>query len=830
MKKKFGVTGMSCASCVGHVKKAVESVKGVANADVNLLDNSMVVDYDENVVTVKDVESAVKKAGYGIKKEGDEEKKDYSLYKLIFAIVDLIVIMYFSMGNMMWGFPAPWFVDHHKGPIGFAVLQAVLVMPIVVIYFNYFVSGYKKLFKGKPNMDSLISLGSTASLIYGFVSLGMIIYGETSGRHDVVMQYTHALCFESAGMILTLVSLGKYLENVSKKKTKREISRLMELAPTTARVLKDGVEKEVSISELKAGDVVVVKKGEKIAVDGRITEGRAFVNQANITGESMPKELTVGDDVFSSTTVSTGYIKVKANKVGEDTMFSSILKMVRDASASKPPIEKFADKVSLVFVPIVIGIALLSFVINMIVSKDVELSLNFMISTLVIACPCALGLATPVAVMVGTGKGASMGILIKDAEKLERARKVKVVVFDKTGTLTDGKPVVTDVSGKVDSGILDAVYSIENMSEHPLSLALKEYAKAQGAKLVKVEDFKSIDGVGLYGKVGGKEYLIGGYKLLKRAESETASKTFGGYATAGKTPILLLENGKYVCAFALFDEVKKDAKRAVSLLQKDGIIVGMLTGDNELTAKKVATDLGLDFYYADLYPEGKVEKIKELQEKYGHFVTMVGDGVNDAPSLAVADLSVAVSSASGESKEFSDINLVGKELVGVYDAVKLSKRVIFTIKLGMFWAMIYNTLCILVACGALYYPLGWKISPMISSIAMSLSSVSVVLNALSINFFKSERREKMVKTVFKVEGLMCAHCEKRVTEAVKSAVSVSKVTASHTEKEVVVISKGELDTQAVKASIENAGYTVLSFASEPCEEKGFFAKLFGKNK
>ena len=824
MKRKFGVTGMSCASCVGHVQKAVESVKGVQSVSVNLLENSMVVEYDDNGVSVKDIENAVKRAGYGIKKDSDGEKKDYSLYKLIFAVVDLIIIMYFSMGNMMWGFPAPWFVDAHKCPIGFAALQAVLVTPVVVIYFGYFVSGFKKLFKGKPNMDSLIGLGSAASLIYGVASLVMIIYGEKTGNAELTMKYTHSLCFESAGMILTLVSLGKYLENLSKKRTKRELTKLMELAPTTARVIADGVEKEVDVTELAVGDVIVVKKGEKIAVDGEIIEGNAFVNQANVTGESMPKELAVGDNVFSSTIVSSGYIKVKATKVGDDTVFSSILKMVREASASKPPIEKFADRVSLFFVPAVIGIALLSFVVNMAVSKDLELSLNFMISTLVIACPCALGLATPVAVMVGTGKGATLGILIKDAEKLERARKVKVVVFDKTGTLTNGTPVVTDVSENLKTEDLNALYSIENMSEHPLSAAIKKYAEEEGATLTEVEEFKSIDGVGLSGRVGNSEYLVGGYKLLEKAKSELATKRFNEYATAGKTPICVLKDGKYVCTFGIFDEVKKDAKKTVGLLKKDGIKVFMLTGDNELTAKKVAADLGLDGYYANLYPKDKVDKIKELQNEYGHFVTMVGDGVNDAPSLAVADLSVAVSSASGESKEFSDINLVGKELVGVYDAVALSKRVILTIKLGLFWAMIYNTLCILIACGASYYAFGLKINPMISSVAMSLSSVSVVLNALSINFFKSERSEKMVKTVLKVDGMMCSMCEKRVVEAVKGSVKVSKVTASHTDKEVVIISKGELDTQAVKSSIENQGYIVTGIESAPYEKKSIFSR------
>ena len=843
MKKKFNIEGMTCSACQAHVQKAVEKVAGTKEVNVNLLQNTMVVDFDEKICDIQTIEDSVEKAGY--KAYLDEEKttsiskeatkKDYALLKLIISGILLVILMYFSMGNMMWGFPSFSFLDHHQNPMGFALIQFLLVLPILYLYRHYFISGFKKILKRAPNMDSLIAIGATASVLYGIFALFMISYaqanianiaitGEGNLQHyqTILVTYHDSLYFESAGMILTLVSLGKYLEALSKKKTTKALTKLMDLAPKKAILLKDGQEVEVPIEDVKENDIVVVKKGASVPVDGIIIEGSASIDQSNITGESMPVYKQVNQTVFSSTIVNSGYIKIQATKVGKDTSIATIIQLVEEASNSKAPISKLADKISGIFVPIILGIALLTFIGNMIASSNFELSLNFAISVVVIACPCALGLATPVAIMVGTGKGAENGLLIKNAEILEKAHLIKTVVLDKTGTITEGKPKVIDfVNLNQDENLLSVIYSLENQSEHPLALSIIEYAKEKHTPLLQVESFEAIEGQGIKGKVNKIEYAIGNSKMLENYHIKKHSilQQMDDYALEGKTPLVIVKDQLIVGLITIKDQVKETSKHAIAALVQKNIKVVMLTGDNQKTAQSIAKEVGVSEVIADVLPTEKQKVIQSLKTDEKHLVAMVGDGVNDALALMSADLGIAIGGGSDVALESSDIVLLKNDLMDVLNVIALSKRVLNTIKMNLFWAFFYNLICVIIATGIFYYiNHDFKINPMIGSLAMSISSVSVVLNALTINFFKIKKNEKneldgkeenkMNTLILKVEGMMCNHCKQHVEDACKKIKNVVSATASLDEKKVTIEYVDTLNKEEIIQSIKEAGYEV----------------------
>lgn len=822
MKLKFNVEGMTCASCQAHVSKAVEQLEGTSKVNVNLLKNTLDVEVDEAKCDASKIEDAVQKAGYKAyipnanKKTDKLIEKNHDLAYLIFSLVDLLVIMYFSMGHMMWGWPVPKVFNMHTNPMGFSLVQFILVLPIIFLYRKYFINGFKKLIKLSPNMDTLIAIGATFSIAYGIYCLFMISMGYN--------EYHMYLYFEAAGMILTLVSLGKYLEKLSKRKTTTAIEKLMDLSPKEAVVLKDNIETKVKIEEVKLGDIVVVKKGDSVPVDGKIIEGNASIDQSNITGESIPVYKTANDDVYSSTIVTAGYIKVKATKVGEDTSIANIIKLVDEASNSKAPISKLADKISGVFVPVILAIALVTFIINLIVSKDFQIALNFAITVIVIACPCALGLATPVAIMVGTGKGAENGLLIKNAEILEKAHHIKTVVLDKTGTITEGKPRVTDFeSFESDSDLLSVIYSLENMSEHPLALSMIEYAKENNANLLEVKEFKTTDGRGIEGIVNNSKYFIGNYKSVEELKLNTKEleDKVNNLSYQGKTPLLIIKDNKVVGLIAVKDEVKESSKQAISELRNKGIKVIMLTGDNRKTAEAIAKEVNVDEVISDVHPEDKQKVINSLKTNDKNLIAMVGDGVNDAPALTSADLGIAIGGGSDIAIESADIVLLRNDLLDVLNVISLSKRVINTIKLSLFWAFFYNFVCVILSTGFLYYLTDKKfmMTPMIASVAMSISSVSVVLTSLTINFFKVKKaknsnnssvsikeKNKMQTKVIYVDGMMCNHCKAHVEEACKKVPGVSDAVVSLQDKNVTVTCEEKVTDEALKQSIKEAGY------------------------
>lgn len=822
MKLKFNVEGMTCASCQAHVSKAVEQLEGTSKVNVNLLKNTLDVEVDEAKCDASKIEDAVQKAGYKAyipnanKKTDKLIEKNHDLAYLIFSLVDLLVIMYFSMGHMMWGWPVPKVFNMHTNPMGFSLVQFILVLPIIFLYRKYFINGFKKLIKLSPNMDTLIAIGATFSIAYGIYCLFMISMEYT--------EYHMYLYFEAAGMILTLVSLGKYLEKLSKRKTTTAIEKLMDLSPKEAVVLKDNIETKVKIEEVKLGDIVVVKKGDSVPVDGKIIEGNASIDQSNITGESIPVYKTANDDVYSSTIVTAGYIKVKATKVGEDTSIANIIKLVDEASNSKAPISKLADKISGVFVPVILAIALVTFIINLIVSKDFQIALNFAITVIVIACPCALGLATPVAIMVGTGKSAENGLLIKNAEILEKAHHIKTVVLDKTGTITEGKPRVTDFeSFESDSDLLSVIYSLENMSEHPLALSMIEYAKENNANLLEVKEFKTTDGRGIEGIVNNSKYFIGNYKSVEELKLNTKEleDKVNNLSYQGKTPLLIIKDNKVVGLIAVKDEVKESSKQAISELRNKGIKVIMLTGDNRKTAEAIAKEVNVDEVISDVHPEDKQKVINSLKTNDKNLVAMVGDGVNDALALTSADLGIAIGGGSDIAIESADIVLLRNDLLDVLNVISLSKRVINTIKLSLFWAFFYNFVCVILSTGFLYYLTDKKfmMTPMIASVAMSISSVSVVLTSLTINFFKVKKaknsnnssvsikeKNKMQTKVIYVDGMMCNHCKAHVEEACKKVPGVSDAVVSLQDKNVTVTCEEKVTDEALKQSIKEAGY------------------------
>lgn len=730
--RKYDITGMSCSACSARVQKAVSSLEGVDKAEVNLLTNTMTVETSlPDSVIIK----AVKKAGYGAKvsegtRKKQEEKGDQKL-RLILSFAFLIPLFIIAMGPMM-KIPMDFLTDI---PWLYAGLELILVIPIIVLNFHYYTSGYKSLFKGAPNMNTLIAVGSSIAFVYSLVSFALIIKGCVRGEEHVMHTYMDRLYFESTGMILALISLGKYFESRSKKRTSDAIEKLLRLSPDVATVIIDGEEKTVGIEEVNIGDVVIVKSGERVPLDGKVVEGRASVDTSAVTGESIPRDCAIGDEAISGTLVTGGYIKFSVTAVGEDTVIKKIVKLVEEASSSKAPIGRLADKISGIFVPVVMAISVVAFVIWMIVKKDFSFAINIAVSVLVISCPCALGLATPVAIMVGTGKGAEKGILIKSAESLELMHKVNCIVMDKTGTITEGKPKVVTVKGPV----MPVAYSMEKLSVHPLSDAVIKYAEENGIASSDVSDFDEIPGRGLKGVIDGKVCLVGNAALMRENGLEPYPDE------EGYTTLNVSCGGEYLGAIYVADEVKSDSVAAIAELKRMGIKTVMLTGDNDANAKKTYEEVGVDEYIAEVLPEDKEKYVREYQRNY--VVAMVGDGINDAPALTRADIGIAIGAGTDIAIDSADVVLIKNSLVDVVEGIHLSKQTIRIIKQNLFWAFGYNVLGIPIAAGALYYAGGILLNPMIAAACMSLSSVSVVLNALRLRLFKKKRNEFDEKTV-----------------------------------------------------------------------------------
>lgn len=831
--KQYNVTGMSCASCVARVEKAVNKVDGVTSCSVNLLTNSMSVDGD---VKSNDVISAVEKAGYGASLKGNSSKENKSndeplkdtetpkLKKRLFSsLVFLLLLMYISMGHMMWGFPLPSIlVNNH---IAMGLIQLLLTGIIMVINQKFFVSGFKALIHRSPNMDTLVALGAGASFIYSVYALFAMTNAQVNNDMSLVMKYMDEFYFESAGMILTLITLGKMLESYSKGKTTNAIKGLMNLAPKKATILVDNVEKVVPIEEVKIGDIFVVKPGENIPVDGVVIEGESAVNESALTGESIPVDKTVGDNVSGATVNQSGFIKCKATKVGEDTTLSQIIKMVSDASATKAPIAKVADKVSGVFVPIVISIAVVTIIVWLLCGATFGNALVRGISVLVISCPCALGLATPVAIMVGNGVGAKNGILFKNATSLETTGKVSYVLLDKTGTITNGTPVVTDIipsENYTKNDLLSYASSLESKSEHPLAKAVVQKAIDSNTKTLDTTDFKSLTGNGVSAKINGKTIVGGSVKHISSIANidENIIKQADDLATKGKTPLLFVMDNQLLGIIAVADVVKSDSPKAIKELQNMGIKVVMVTGDNEKTAQAIAKESGVDEVIAGVLPDGKEKVVTQYKEK--GMVAMVGDGINDAPALTRADIGIAIGAGTDVAIDSADIVLMKSKLTDVSGAIRLSRGTLRNIHENLFWAFIYNVIGIPLAAGVWIPIFGWTLSPMFGAAAMSLSSFCVVTNALRLNFLniRSSKRDRKIKnktnkkekntmtTTLKINGMMCPHCEATVKTALENIDGVTSAEVSHESGTAVVTLSKEVSEDVLKKAVVDKGYTV----------------------
>ena len=827
MKIRFQVTGMTCAACSARVEKVTRQTAGVDSAEVNLLANTMVVEAkDESVIPA--IQKAVSDAGYGAipetpgKKAAPQPVQTENPLKemktrLIASAVFLVVLMYFTMGHMI-GLPVPMW--YHHNPLMAALLQFFLTLPVVYLNRVYYSRGLKALWHRAPNMDSLIAVGSLAALIYGVAALFRMAAAMGNGDMETAHQYGENLYFESASMILTLITLGKFLETRAKGKTGDAIRALMDLSPKTATVRRDGVETEVAVEDVRLGDTVIVRSGGRIPVDGTVLSGRASVDQSALTGESVPVEKAVGDTVAAATINTEGYLEFRTDKVGEDTTLSQIIRMVEEAGGSKAPIARLADKIAGVFVPVVMGIALVAFAVWMIAKGDLEFALNIGISVLVISCPCALGLATPVAIMVGTGRGARMGLLFKNAEALENLHKVDTVVVDKTGTLTTGKPAVTDIlpGGLPEAELLKLAAALEEKSEHPFAKAILE--KAAGVDHPQAEKFETIPGKGVSGVIEGKKFFGGNGRLME--ELGVQIPVLPDSVDAGGTPLhFASENGTYLGTIVAADVLKADSVAAVAAMKKMHLNVVMLTGDNEKTARAIAAKAGIDRVISDVLPGDKAGAVERLR-KEGHKVVMVGDGINDAPALVTADVGLAIGNGTDIAIESADVVLMNGSLMGVGNAVALSRATIRNIRENLFWAFFYNCLGIPVAAGALYPAFRILLNPMIGAAAMSCSSVFVVTNALRLRFFKPKeietepvnnvehttiKEETAMKTVIHVEGMMCGHCKMHVENACKGVPGVTDAVVDLAAKNVTVT--GDADLAALKAAITEAGYQVV---------------------
>lgn len=832
--KKFNVTGMSCAACSSRVEKAVSKVEGVQSCSVSLLTNSMGVEgsaSDESII------AAVEKAGYGASVAGAEKKQSAEtdqlkdkdtpvlMHRLIASVGFLVVLMYISMGHMMWGWPLPnFFTDNH---IAMGLVQLLLCVIIMVINQKFFISGFKGLIHRSPNMDTLVALGSGASFVYSVYALFAMTDAQVKGNAELVMSYMHEFYFESAAMILTLITVGKMLEAHSKGKTTNALKALLNLAPKKATLLIDGKETEVTVDKVKKGDVFVVRPGESIPVDAEITDGSTAVDESALTGESIPVDKVVGDTVSAGTINKSGFIKCSATAVGEDTALSQIIKMVSDAAATKAPVAKIADKVSGVFVPAVIVIALITIAVWLLCGQTVGYALARGISVLVISCPCALGLATPVAIMVGNGMGARKGILFKTAASLEEAGKTQIAVLDKTGTITKGEPKVTDIIPFeiTENELLKYAYSIEAKSEHPLAKAIIVKAEELSLNPYEVTDFKAESGSGLSAEYNGEKIIGGSKKYISSLIniSNDISSRADSLSEEGKTPLFFMKGDKLLGIIAVADVIKDESPQAVKELQNMGIKVVMLTGDNERTAKAVGKLAGVDEVIAGVMPDGKEKVVAELK-KQGK-VLMVGDGINDAPALTRADIGMAIGSGTDIAIDAADVVFMKSKLTDVPAAVRLSRKTLRNIHENLFWAFIYNVIGIPLAAGVWIPLLGWQLNPMFGAAAMSLSSFCVVTNALRLNFFditnpkkdrkikyKSKKDDNAMTKTMKIDGMMCSHCEGRVKQSLEGLAQVSQAEVSHEKGTAVVTLTAEVSNDVIKKTVEDQGYNVISIS------------------
>ena len=844
MKQKFTVTGMTCSACSAHVDKAVRKLDGVCDVNVNLLGGSMTVDWD-GALTTEQIVSAVEKAGYGASLPAapgqsaaqarpavsamEDDLKNMKA-RLISSFVFLIPLFYLSMGHMM-GWPIPGFFHGTENAMTYALTLFLLTVPIMVINQKYYRVGFKTLFHLSPNMDSLIAVGSAAAVVYGIAALYCIGWGLGHGDAALVERYSMDLYFESAGMILALITLGKYLETRSKGKTGQAIVRLMDLTPKTAAVLRDGTEVEVPVEQVQAGDLVLVRPGGSVPVDGVVVEGASSVDESALTGESIPVDKGPGDTVISASINKSGVLTIRATRVGDNTTLAQMIRLVDEAASSKAPIAKLADKVAGVFVPVVMAIALITAVIWMIATGSVERALTSGVAVLVISCPCALGLATPVAIMVGTGKGAEYGILVKSAEGLENLRSVTTIVLDKTGTVTEGRPKVTDLYplGKTTAEeLLCVAASLEKPSEHPLGAAIVEEAGSRNIPLCAVEKFQAVHGKGVRGSIQGADYLAGNAAMLADAKVDLGrdSMIADELAKQGKTPLFFVEDGKPIGIIAVADTVKATSKAAIEGFQKLGLKVVMLTGDNKRTAEAIGRELGLTQVVSEVLPTDKERQIAALQEQ-GEKVAMVGDGINDAPALARADVGLAIGAGTDVAIESADIVLMKSDLVDAVTAVELSRATIRNVKQNLFWAFFYNAVCIPVAAGVLAIWGGPQLSPMLGAAAMSLSSVCVVSNALRLRFFKPsiqshaevktggtpavevKGEQKAMEKKVVIEGMMCQHCRAHVDKALNGIPGASATVDLDSKTAVVT---GDVSDDAIRTAVEEAGYQVVSIS------------------
>lgn len=828
MKEKYDIIGMSCSACSAAVDRAVRSLEGVSEVNVNLLSNNMSVEYDESRVTPNLICKVVEDAGYKAISQNTststpaEKKDDLKERKrsLILSFVFLIPLFYISMGHMM-GWSLPSILTGHENMMIFAFTLFLLVLPIIYLNRGYYQRGFKALMHKSPNMDTLIAMGSCAATVYSIYIMFMMCYSVGRGNLDAVHEYAMMLYFESAGMILTLISLGKYLEARSKKKTNEAIEKLMGLMPSSATVLRDGKEVIVSIDVVMIDDIVIVKSGQSIPVDGVIIEGQSAIDESMITGESLPVDKSVGDKVIGATMNVEGYLKVRTTSVKGDSVLSQIISLVEDASSSKAPIARLADKISGIFVPSVITIAIITFIVWMVLGQTFHFALNCAISVLVISCPCALGLATPTAIMVGTGKGAQLGILIKSAETLEEISKADAIIFDKTGTITKGKPQISDIVsiGVSDMELLEMAGTIEAASSHPLAKAIIEYNEEHGNTNGQIEDFESIGGKGLKGIYKDKVLLSGNKRLMDEysidlSDVKDQADEFG---KVGKTPLYFAYDGKLIGLIVVSDVLKDTSKQAIDDLKAKGLKIYMLTGDNALTAKAIGDELGIETI-AEVLPQDKEKHVRDLQNQ-GHKVIMVGDGINDAPALMRSDIGVAMTSGTDIAMDSADAVLMKNDLNDVVTLIDLSKATLRNIKQNLFWAFIYNIIGIPIAAGVFYPITGLLLDPMYGAAAMSLSSVFVVSNALRLRFFKPKRtntnekieeikEEKEMKKVIDVEGMMCDHCVMHVTKALEGVKGVKSAEVSLETNQAVVTTGALVTDKALTKAIEEAGYSV----------------------
>lgn len=842
--EQYIVTGMSCAACSSRVEKAVSKVPGVTSCSVSLLTNSMGV---EGTASEQEIIKAVADAGYGASKKGEGAAKIQSSSasagedmlkdrttpalkkRLIASLGFLIVLMYFSMGHMMWGWPVPGFMKDNHVMMG--LLQMLLTIAVMVINQKFFISGFKGMIHRAPNMDTLVALGSGASFVYSTYALFAMTDAQMRGDMDAVMSYMHDFYFESAAMILALITVGKMLEARSKGKTTDALKGLMKLAPKTAVVIRGEKEVQVSIEQVQKGDCFVVKPGENIPVDGEVIEGNSAVNESALTGESIPVDKAVGDKVSAATVNQSGYLKCRATRVGEDTTLSQIIQMVSDAAATKAPIAKIADRISGVFVPTVITIAVITIIVWLIAGQSIGFALSRGIAVLVISCPCALGLATPVAIMVGNGMGARNGIMFKTAVSLEETGKMQIVALDKTGTITSGEPKVTDIipaAGVTEDTLLKYAYALENKSEHPLARAILEKAKEENAGIEEVTGFQALPGNGLTAILDGHTLYGGNHTFISSKVSVDGDiqKKAEKLAEAGKTPLFFGNEDRLLGVIAVADVIKEDSPQAIKELQNMGIHVVMLTGDNERTAKAVGQQAGVDEVIAGVLPEGKEQVIRKLKEKGK--VAMVGDGINDAPALTRADMGIAIGAGTDVAIDAADVVLMKSRLSDVPAAIRMSRATLRNIHENLFWAFFYNIIGIPLAAGVWYPLFGWKLNPMFGAAAMSLSSFCVVSNALRLNLFKmydaskdkklkakkekkrSKKEDKTMKKIMHIEGMMCGHCEAAVKKALEALPQVDEAVVSHEAGTAELTLNAEIADDVLKKTVEDKDYTVTS--------------------